>query len=144
MKRKILASLCALSLALCLTPMAWASDYSDVKDTAWYAEAVQTVTDKGLMNGTNSTSFAPNAYVTREQLATILYRYADTMGDNVAVSGNLNAYTDKDKVGSYAVTPMTWAVEHGIITGTTGTTLSPKSTTTRAQVAVMLHRYLTD
>ena len=82
--------------------------------------------------------------MTREQLAPILYRYADTMGDNVAVSGNLNAYTDKDKVGSYAVTPMTWAVEHGIITGTTGTTLSPKSTTTRAQVAVMLHRYLTD
>ena len=59
MKRRILASLCALSLALCLTPMAWASDYSDVKDTAWYAEAVQTVTDKGLMNGTNSTPLPP-------------------------------------------------------------------------------------
>ena len=74
MKRKILASLCALSLALCLTPMAWASDYSDVKDTAWYAEAVQTVTDKGLMNGTNSTSFAPNAYVTRATVITVLWR----------------------------------------------------------------------
>ena len=74
MKRRILSALCALSLALCLTPMAWASDYSDVKDTAWYAEAVQTVTDKGLMNGTNSTSFAPSAYVTRATVITVLWR----------------------------------------------------------------------
>ena len=116
----------------------------DLDVGAYYYNAVVWGNVMGVVNGTSDTTFSPNAYVTREQLATILYRYADTMGDNVAVSGNLNAYTDKDKVGSYAVTPMTWAVEHGIITGTTGTTLSPKSTTTRAQVAVMLHRYLTD
>ena len=74
MKRRILSILCALSLALGLTPMAWASDYTDVKDGAWYADAVQTVTDKGLMNGTNATSFAPNAYVTRATVITVLWR----------------------------------------------------------------------
>lgn len=120
------------------------TNFEDLDVGAYYYNAVVWGNVMGVVNGTSDTTFSPNAYVTREQLATILYRYADTMGDNVAVSGNLNAYTDKDKVGSYAVTPMTWAVEHGIITGTTGTTLSPKSTTTRAQVAVMLHRYLTD
>lgn len=120
------------------------TNFEDLDVGAYYYNAVVWGNVTGVVNGTSDTTFSPNAYVTREQLATILYRYADTMGDNVAVSGNLNAYTDKDKVGSYAVTPMTWAVEHGIITGTTGTTLSPKSTTTRAQVAVMLHRYLTD
>ena len=118
--------------------------FTDVAPDAWYADAVSWAAAAGVTSGTEDRLFSPEGTVTREQLATILYRYADTMGDNVAVSGNLNAYTDKDKVGSYAVTPMTWAVEHGIITGTTGTTLSPKSTTTRAQVAVMLHRYLTD
>ena len=118
--------------------------FTDVPADTWYTDAVIWASENGITAGTSETTFSPTNSLTREQLATILYRYADTMGDNVAVSGNLNAYTDKDKVGSYAVTPMTWAVEHGIITGTTGTTLSPKSTTTRAQVAVMLHRYLTD
>ena len=118
------------------------TNFEDLDVGAYYYNAVVWGNVMGVVNGTSDTTFSPNAYVTREQLATILYRYADTMGDNVAVSGNLNAYTDKDKVGSYAVTPMTWAVEHGIITGTTGTTLSPKSTTTRAQVAGMLPRDL--
>ena len=66
------------------------------------------------------------------------------MGGSVTVSGTLNAYEDKDQVSDYATKAMIWAVDRGIISGTTDTTLSPKSTATRAQVVVMLHRYLTD
>ena len=98
-------------------PETRAMPFTDVLVGSYYYDAVLWAVENGITKGTSDTTFSPNAYVTREQLATILYRYADTMGDNVAVSGNLNAYTDKDKVGSYAVTPMTWAVEHGIAEG---------------------------
>lgn len=120
------------------------TNFEDLDVGAYYYSAVVWATVTGVVNGTSDTTFSPNSYVTREQIAAILYRYADTMGDNVIVSGNLNAYTDKDQVSDYAVEPMIWAVDRGIISGTTDTTLSPKSTATRAQVVVMLHRYLTD
>lgn len=120
------------------------TNFEDLDVGAYYYSAVVWATVTGVVNGTSDTTFSPNSYVTREQIAAILYRYADTMGDNVTVSGNLNAYTDKDQVSDYAVEPMIWAVDRGIISGTTDTTLSPKSTATRAQVVVMLHRYLTD
>ena len=120
------------------------TNFEDLDVGAYYYSAVVWATVTGVVNGTSDTTFSPNSYVTREQIAAILYRYADTMGDNVTVSGNLNAYTDKDQVSDYAVEPMLWAVDRGIISGTTDTTLSPKSTATRAQVVVMLHRYLTD
>ena len=96
----------------------------------------------GIVNGITDTTFSPDGPVTRQQIAAILYRYADAMGALSQAEGNLNAFTDKDSVESYAVVPMTWAVGRGIITGTTDTTLSPQSHATRAQVAVMLHRYL--
>lgn len=120
------------------------TNFEDLDVGAYYYSAVVWATVTGVVNGTSDTTFSPNSYVTREQIAAILYRYADTMGDNVTVSGNLNAYTDKDQVSDYAAEPMIWAVDRGIISGTTDTTLSPKSTATRAQVVVMLHRYLTD
>ena len=122
------------------------SDYfTDVTETtvgSWAANAVDFAYECGLINGIGGDRFGPDASVTRQQIAAILYRYADAMGALSQAEGNLNAFTDKDSVESYAVVPMTWAVGRGIITGTTDTTLSPQSHATRAQVAVMLHRYL--
>lgn len=120
------------------------TNFEDLDVGAYYYSAVVWATVTGVVNGTSDTTFSPNSYVTREQIAAILYRYADNMGGNVTVSGSLDAYTDKDQVSDYAAEPMIWAVDRGIISGTTDTTLSPKSTATRAQVVVMLHRYLTD
>ena len=98
-----------------------------------------------MVNGTSDRTFSPDALITREQIATILYRYAETTGgDTSATAAALNGYADKGKVSSWATKAMTWAVSHGIISGVTDSTLSPLSSATRAQVVVMLHRYLTD
>ena len=118
------------------------TNFEDLDVGSYYYNAVVWATVMGVVNGTSDTTFSPDNYVTREQIAAILSRYADAMGDTVTTSGTLNAYVDKDQVSDYAVQPMIWAVDRGIISGTTDTTLSPKSTATRAQVVVMLHRYL--
>ena len=80
--------------------------------------------------------------MTRQQISAILYRYAKFTGNLAENQGSLEGYTDKALVEPYAVSPMAWAVGEGIISGTTPTTLSPLDHATRAQVAVMLHRYL--
>ena len=122
--------------------MAVTTNFEDLDVGSYYYNAVVWATVMGVVNGTSDTTFSPDNYVTREQIAAILSRYADAMGDTVTTTGTLNAYVDKDQVSGYAVQPMIWAVDRGIISGTTDTTLSPKSTATRAQVVVMLHRYL--
>ena len=118
------------------------TNFTDLDVGSYYYEAVVWANVMGIVNGITDTTFSPDGPVTRQQIAAILYRYADAMGALSQAEGNLNAFTDKDSVESYAVVPMTWAVGRGIITGTTDTTLSPQSHATRAQVAVMLHRYL--
>lgn len=119
------------------------TNFEDLDVGDYYYSAVVWATVTGVVNGTSDTTFSPNAYVTREQIAAILCRYADAMGGNVSASGNLDAFADKNQVSAYAVKPMIWAVDRGIISGTTQTTLAPKASATRAQVVVMLHRYLT-
>ena len=118
------------------------TNFTDLDVGSYYYEAVVWANVMGIVNGITDTTFSPDGPVTRQQIAAILYRYADAMGALSQAEGNLNAFTDKDSVESYAVVPMTWAVGRGIITGTTDTTLSPQNHATRAQVAVMLHRYL--
>ena len=118
------------------------TNFTDLDVGSYYYNAVVWANVMGIVNGITDTTFSPDGPVTRQQIAAILYRYADAMGALSQAEGNLNAFTDKDSVESYAVVPMTWAVGRGIITGTTDTTLSPQSHATRAQVAVMLHRYL--
>ena len=97
----------------------------------------------GIVNGYADGTFQPDQTISREQMAAILYRYA---GSPAASSSALNGFADQSAVSSYAVTAMQWAVGNGIITGvsTNGrTTLSAKNNATRAQVSVMLHRFLT-
>lgn len=111
--------------------------FTDVDGVAWYAEAVRWASSEGIVEGVSDTSFAPNAEITREQLAAILYRYAG----EPATAANLAGYADGASVSAYAVDAMSWCVEHGIITGTTATTLEPQGTATRAQAAAMLMRF---
>lgn len=113
--------------------------FTDVKQKDYFYNAVLWAYKNKVVTGTSADKFSPSANVTREQIATILYRY---MGEPTA-TGSLSGYSDRAKVSSYATTAMQWAIGKGYITGTTKTTLSPDGKATRAQVAVMLHRFLT-
>lgn len=117
--------------------------FTDNKQNQYYYEPVLWASSKGIVNGATATTFDPDGKITREQIAAILYRYA---GSPAASASALNGFADQSAVSSYAVTAMQWAVGNGIITGvsTNGrTTLSAKNNATRAQVSVMLHRFLT-
>ena len=162
------------------------SSFTDVPAGSWYEDAVNYVYEKGLMNGTSSTAFSPNAnttrgmivtilarvegvntngtpwyaagqkwamdngisdgtnmpgVITREQLATILYRYAKQKGYDVSKSAALTAFSDADKVSGYAAEAMQWAVAEGLLQGSNGK-LNPQGSATRAQVATILMRFM--
>ena len=162
------------------------SSFTDVPAGSWYEEAVNYVHEKGLMNGTSSNAFSPNAnttrgmivtilarvegvntngtpwyaagqkwamdngisdgtnmpgVITREQLATILYRYAKQKGYDVSKSAALTAFSDADKVSGYAAEAMQWAVSEGLLQGSNGK-LNPQGSATRAQVATILMRFM--
>lgn len=113
--------------------------FNDVKTGDYYYNAVLWAYKNDVVNGTGAGKFSPNANVTREQIAAILYRY---MG-SPAATGSLSGYSDRSKISSWATTAMQWAIGKGYITGTSSTTLDPLGQATRAQAAVMLHRFLT-
>lgn len=116
--------------------------FGDVAQDAWYAEAVAWAKTNGIVSGVSATQFAPNQNVTREQMAAILYRYAQYKGRETGnADANLAAFADANTVSSYAVPAMNWAVKNGLISGTSATTLSPNGSATRAQVATILMRY---
>ena len=162
------------------------SSFTDVPAGSWYEEAVNYVHEKGLMNGTSSNAFSPNAnttrgmivtilarvegvntngtpwyaagqkwamdngisdgtnmpgVITREQLATILYRNAKQKGYDVSKSAALTAFSDADKVSGYAAEAMQWAVAEGLLQGSNGK-LNPQGSATRAQVATILMRFM--
>ena len=162
------------------------SSFTDVPAGSWYEDAVNYVYEKGLMNGTSSNAFSPNAnttrgmivtilarvegvntngtpwyaagqkwamdngisdgtnmpgVITREQLATILYRYAKQKGYDVSKSAALTAFSDADKVSGYAAEAMQWAVAEGLLQGSNGK-LNPQGSATRAQVATILMRFM--
>ena len=112
--------------------------FKDIKNDYYY-NAVLWAYKNNVVTGTSATTFSPDANVTREQIATILYRY---MGSPTA-TGSLTGYSDRAQISSYATTAMQWAIGKGYITGTSSTTLDPLGQATRAQAAVMLHRFLT-
>lgn len=124
------------------SPEAGSSTFTDVADSAWYAKAVAWASENGIVNGSNG-RFDPNGLLTREQLAAILWRYAQYEGRDVSVGENTNilSYDDAQDISSYAVPSMQWACGAGLLEGSSGK-LMPKSTTTRAQAATVLVRYL--
>lgn len=200
MKTKILA-FCAAILVLCsMSIPAFAADFTDVSDDAWYCKAVDYVSENGLMTGTGGGEFspaalmdramfvtvlyrmegtpsvsannrfsdvapdsyyvdavtwaaeagiakgngdgqfAPNAPLSRQQLATMLYRYAEYKGYSIEAYSDFEAFSDSREISGYAQTPLHWAVGAGIITGSNGKIL-PKNNATRAQTAAMLMRF---
>ena len=122
------------------SPEVGESSYHDVQKTAWYAKAVAWAEENGIVNGTGSGTFSPEQPVTRQQLAAILYRYAQYKGFDVSQVGDLSGYSDQGKIQSYARDAMQWACGAKLIQGVDGSTLSPAGTATRAQVAAILQR----
>ena len=118
------------------------SGFDDVASGAWYADAVTWAAENGIVNGVSDTEFAPNVNITREQLAAILYRYAEYNDYDVSGRDDLSEFTDRSSISGYALDAMRWAVDEGLITGITDTTIEPQGTATRAQAATMFMRFM--
>lgn len=118
------------------------SPFNDVSEKAYYADAVAWANANGIVKGYSADRFAPDDNVTREQIAAILYRYAEWKGCDLSGSKDLSGYEDSGEISSYAVENLEWAVGAGIINGRTENTLVPKGTATRAEVATMLMRWI--
>ena len=122
----------------------YAMTYTDVAQGQWYSEAVRWATSEGVVTGYGNGLFGTNDPITREQFATMLWRYAQTEGYDVSIGEDTNipSYTDVADLSEYAIPAMQWAVGAGIINGTgDGSTLTPQGQATRAQAAVMLMRF---
>ena len=119
-----------------------AASFRDVPSGIWCADAIAWTAEHSIFLGYGDHSFKPNEQITRQQLVTILYRYTDYLGKDVTASGDLSGFRDTDQLASWAETPMRWAVGTGLIRGKTTTTLDPRGSATRAQVAAILHRFL--
>ena len=116
--------------------------FTDVESGVWYTDAVNWAASKGIVKGYSDTVFAPNDTVTREQLATILYRYAETKGYDVTAKGDLTTFADGANTSSWAAEAMEWAVGSGLLSGKDGGKLDPTGTATRAEVATILMRFV--
>ena len=117
------------------------SGFSDVAAGTWYTDAVAWAAENGIVNGVSETEFAPGKDITREQLATILFRYAEAKGYDVSARADLSAYPDADQIQSYATESVAWAVAEGLIQGFEDNTLRPAGNATRAQIATILMRF---
>lgn len=117
------------------------SGFSDVAEGAWYADAVAWASQNGIVDGYGGGLFGPSDPITREQMAAILYRYAGYEGRDVTKSASLGAYSDAGQVSSWALASMKWAVGEGYISGKTASTLDPKGSATRAEVAQLMMNY---
>ena len=119
----------------------YAMNFSDVESGVWYTEAVRWAAAEGIVKGYSDTVFAPDDTVTREQLATILYRYAGYKEYDVSAKGDLTTFADGSTVSTWAADGMTWAVGAQLITGKDGGKLDPTGTATRAEIATILMRF---
>ena len=117
------------------------SAFADVAAGQWYTDAVIWATRNGTVNGLGNGKFGANDNVTREQMAAILYRYAQNCGYDTTARANLNGYTDAAKISAYAQEAMSWANAMDLINGRTATALAPTGTATRAEVAAIFHRF---
>ena len=108
----------------------------------YYANAVRWAQQEGIVTGTSDTRFSPNAPMTREQLAVVLYRYAQYLGRDTDRAASLNSYADGSTVSVYAREAMRWAVAEGLLSGVGNDRLAPRAPATRAQVAEILYRFL--
>ena len=117
------------------------SAFVDVPVGQWYTDAVNWAAANQIVKGTSATTFAPNDSITREQMAAILYRYAQYKGYDVTKKADLSGYSDNGQVSAYAKDALAWANAAKLINGVTNTTLAPQGNATRAQVSAILHRF---
>ena len=122
---------------------AQAAGFADVTDE-WYATAVNWAASVGVVNGYEDNTFKPNTAITREQLAAILMNYAAYKGYDVSARADLSHYSDADSISSWANDVLLWAVAEGLLTGVTDDTIAPQAHATRAQVAAILQRFLSE
>ena len=124
-------------------PKGTAANFSDVQADAWYAEAVGWAAANKVVTGYADGTFRPNAAVTREQAAAILYRYAQSKGIDVSVGENTNilSYVDVQQASEYAIPALQWAVGAGVLNGKNGGRLVPTGTATRAEIAAIMQRW---
>lgn len=122
-------------------PDTTASSFTDAASGMYYADAVAWAQANSIVTGITETIFAPDQAITREQMAAILYRYAQYKGYDVTASNDLSSYTDASRISAYATAAMQWANAEGLITGNTSTTINPTGNATRAEVATILMRF---
>ena len=122
------------------------SQFGDVEAGSWYEDAVIWATQNDIVEGYTSKTFGPNDPITREQMAAMLYRYADYCRCDMSAGRyvDLSKYSDMNEISDYAIPALRWAVGEEIIQGRTGKRLAPTDTATRAEVAVMLMRFCED
>lgn len=125
------------------SPTVVGETFTDAADGQYYSDAVSWASANGIVSGYGNGKFGPDNPITREQMAAILYRYAQYKGYDVSQSADLSKYTDAEQVSSYAKTAIAWANAEGLINGVTWTTLVPQGNATRAQVATILMRFCT-
>jgi hypothetical protein len=122
--------------------------FTDVASGQWYTPAIAWASSNNLITGIGNNKFAPDDPITREQFATLLYRYTQwSVGGGVpdappSENANLSAYTDAETISDWAQEAMSWAYATGLVTGRTPTTLAPQIPATRAEAAMLLQRYL--
>lgn len=122
-------------------PAAASAGFADVASGDWYASAVNWAAANGVVSGVSETGFGPNNALTREQLALILYRFAQYKGYDVTGTSDLAAYADGSSVSGWAAEAMGWAVDAGLISGVGGNQIAPTGTASRAQVAQILMNF---
>ena len=118
------------------------NSFKDVKSTDYYGNAIYWAKQNNIVSGYNSTTFAPNDNITREQMAAILYRYAAYKGYSVDKTSDLSNFNDTSNISNYALTPIKWAVSSGLISGMGDGTISPLGNASRAQIATILMRFI--
>ena len=115
--------------------------FTDVAEGQWYSDAVGWAFSNGIISGITDTEFAPDKDISREQMALIIYRFARMQGYNMSGVSDISGFADTDDVSDWAIDAIKWANKLELINGTSETTLSPKATSTRAQVAKVLMRF---
>ena len=122
-------------------PVAEGKNFEDVRPDAWYSMAVAWASKNQIVSGYNETEFGPDDTASREQFATIMYRYASFKKFDTSKSIELDKYSDKEQISEYAVKSMKWANANGIISGISDETISPKDNVQRCQIAAILRRF---
>ena len=116
-------------------------NFADVPAGQWYSDAIAWAAECGIVNGVSETQFAPNSDVSREQMALIIYRFAKMQGYDISEVADITSFEDTDEISDFARDAIAWANKNELVNGTSETTLSPKDTATRAQVATILMRF---